>query len=93
MAINFLNTVAFNQNSLEKPRIENQPNDAAAGTGVVGQLYFNTTSDTLKQYVSDTGGGAAGWIEVGATSGVETFTNANGTYVAFGTVNTSAVGS
>ena len=71
MAINFLNTVAFNQNSLEKPRIENQPNDAAAGTGVVGQLYFDTTSDTLKQYVSDTGGGAAGWIEVGATSAVE----------------------
>ena len=71
MAINFLNTVDFNQNSLEKPRIENQPNDAAAGTGVVGQLYFDTTSDTLKQYVSDTGGGAAGWIEVGATSAVE----------------------
>ena len=71
MAINFLNTVNFNQNSIEKPRIENQPNDAAAGTGVIGQLYFNTTSDTLKQYVSDTGGGAAGWIEVGATSAVE----------------------
>ena len=92
MAINFLNTVAFNQNSLEKPRIENQPNDAAAGTGVVGQLYFDTTSDTLKQYVSDTGGGAAGWIEVGATSGVETFTNSSGTYVAFGTNNTAAFG-
>ena len=71
MAINFLNTVNFNQNSIEKPRIENQPNDTAAGTGVVGQLYFDTTSDTLKQYVSDTGGGAAGWIEVGATSAVE----------------------
>ena len=71
MAINFLNTVNFNQNSIEKPRIENQPNDTAAGTGVIGQLYFNTTSDTLKQYVSDTGGGAAGWIEVGATSAVE----------------------
>ena len=42
MAINFLNTVAFNQNSVEKLRIENQPNDAAAGTGVEGQLYFDT---------------------------------------------------
>ena len=55
-------------------------------------MYFNTTSDTLKQYVSDTGGGAAGWVEVGATSGVETFTNSSGTYVAFGTDNTSAIG-
>ena len=48
MAINFLNTVAFNQNSVEKLRIENQPNDAAAGTGVEGQLYFDTTVDALK---------------------------------------------
>ena len=86
MAINFLNTVAFNQNSVEKLRIENQPNDAAAGTGVEGQLYFDTTVDALKIYA----GGA--WVEVGATSGVETFTNASGTYVAFGTNNTSAIG-
>ena len=81
MAINFLNTVAFNQNSVEKLRIENQPNDTAAGTGVEGQLYFDTTADALKIYA----GGA--WVEVGATSGVETFTNSSGTYVAFGTNN------
>jgi len=71
MAINFLNKVDFNQNELDKARIVNEPNDTAAGAGVVGQLYFDTTADTLKQYVSDTGGGAAGWIEVGATSAVE----------------------
>jgi hypothetical protein len=87
MAINFLNTVDFNQNSLEKPRIENQPNDAAAGTGVVGQLYFDTTSDTLKQYVSDTGGGAAGWIEVGATSAVESIIAGTGIGVSSATGN------
>ena len=81
MAINFLNTVNFNQNSIEKPRIENQPNDAAAGTGVIGQIYFDTTSDTLKQYVSDDGTGNAGWIEVGTTSGVETVTTTDGTYI------------
>lgn len=86
MAINFLNTVAFNQNSVEKLRIENQPNDTAAGTGVEGQLYFDTTVDALKIYA----GGA--WVEVGATSGVETFTNTSGTYVAFGTNNSSAIG-
>jgi len=81
MAINFLNTVNFNQNSIEKPRIENQPNDAAAGTGVIGQIYFDTTSDTLKQYVSNDGTGNAGWIEVGTTSGVETVTTTDGTYI------------
>jgi len=48
MAINFLNTVDFNQNSLVKPRIENQPNDAAAGTPVDGQLYYDTTLDVIK---------------------------------------------
>ena len=91
MAINFLNTVNFNQNSIEKPRIENQPNDAAAGTGVIGQIYFDTTSDTLKQYVSDDGTGNPGWIEVGTTSGVETVTTTDGTYIDL-TPNTPTAG-
>ena len=90
MAINFLNKVDFNQNELDKARIVNEVNDAAAGTGVVGQLYFDTTEDTLKQYVSDTGGGAAGWIEVGATSGVETLTINAGTYIAPNSSGTAA---
>ena len=42
MAINFLNNVDYNQNQLFHPTIENQPNDAAAGTPVDGQLYYNT---------------------------------------------------
>ena len=86
MAINYLNSVNLNQNELVKARIENQPNDAAAGTGVEGQLYYDTTADALKIWA----GGA--WAEVGATSGVETFTNSSGTYVAFGTNNTNATG-
>lgn len=90
MAINFLNKVDLNQNELAKARIVNEVNDTAAGTGVVGQLYFDTTEDTLKQYVSDTGGGAAGWIEVGATSGVETLTLNNGTYINVNSSGTAA---
>ena len=86
MAINYLNSVNLNQNELVKARIENQINDAAAGTGVEGQLYYDTTADALKIWA----GGA--WVEVGATSGVETFTNSSGTYVAFGTNNASAIG-
>ena len=68
MAINFLNNVNLNSIQVENIVIEKFASDAAAGTGVVGQLYFDTTADTLKQYVSDTGGGAAGWAEVGSTS-------------------------
>ena len=91
MAINYLNSINLNRNELQNaylinPQIENQPNDAAAGTGYEGQLYFDTTADALKIYA----GGA--WTEVGATSGVETFTNSSGTYVAFGTNNASAIG-
>ena len=92
MAINFLNNVALNKNELRQARIENQPNNTAAGAGVLGQLFFDTTEDTLKQYVADDGSGNAGWAEVGTTSGVETFTNTSGTYVAFGTDNAQAVG-
>ena len=68
MAIHFLNSVDLNKNQLIKAAIESQPNNTAAGTGVIGQLYFDTTEDTLKQYVSDDGTGFAGWTEVGSTS-------------------------
>ena len=71
MAINFLNTVDFNQNTLEKPRIENQANDAAAGTPVDGQLYYNTTDNQIK-----VGEGGA-WVSI---SGDVTAVN-GGTYI------------
>jgi len=92
MAINFLNTVDLNKNSLDNARIQNLGADPSAANSSIGQIYFNTGIDTLKQYVSDNGSGNPGWVEVGATSGVETFTNASGTYVAFGTDNASAIG-
>ena len=73
MAINFLNSVDFNKNELLNPTIENQPNDTGAGTGVEGQLYFNTTDDILKVYA----GGS--WVEVGG--GVTSLTTTDGTYI------------
>ena len=73
MAINYLNSINLNQNELIKAQIENQPNDAAAGTGVEGQLYYDTTLDVLKVWA----GGA--WSEVGG--GVETLTTTDGTYI------------
>jgi len=63
MAINFLNTVDLNKNQLNQAVIQNVASDPASG--VVGQIIFNTTTDSLKQYVADTGGGTAGWESIG----------------------------
>ena len=94
MAINFLNTVDLNKNQLNNAAIQNLTGDPA--TGVLGQVYFNTVDEALKICVTASTLGPpttnAVWVEVGATSGVETFTNANGTYVANSIVNTSAIG-
>jgi hypothetical protein len=96
MAINFLNTVDLNKNQLNFAVIQNLGTDPA--TGLVGQIIFNTTADTLKQYVADTqnppvpGAKTPGWVEVGASSAVEDFTNANGTYVSNSITNTKATG-
>ena len=94
MAINFLNTVDLNKNQLNNAAIQNLTSDPA--TGVLGQVYFNTVDEALKICVTASTLGPpttnAVWVEVGATSGVETFTNANGTYVANSIVNTSAIG-
>ena len=68
MAINFLNTVDFNKNQLNFARIQNLGTDPSSANSSIGQIYFNTTADTLKQYVADAGSGAAGWVEVGSTT-------------------------
>jgi hypothetical protein len=83
MAIQFLNSVNFNQNELQKARIENQPNNTAAGTGVEGQLYYDTTLDVLKVWANGS------WVEVGG--GVTTFTATDGTFIKL-TPNTTQTG-
>ena len=81
MAINFLNTVDLNKNSLDNARIQNLVADPSAANSSIGQIYFNTGIDTLKQYVADAGSGNPGWVEVGSTSGVETLTLNDSTYI------------
>lgn len=91
MAIQFVNNVDFNANQAQSIRIENVATDPSTEL-VLGRIIFNTSADTLKQYVADAGSGSPGWVEVGSSSGVETFTNTSGTFVSFGTDNSSAVG-
>ena len=70
MAINFLNTVDLNSIQVENI----VPENATAGTigaGVLGQMYFDTAQDTMMQYVANDGTGNPGYIEIGATSAVE----------------------
>ena len=59
MAINYLNNIDLNKNQLLQGVIENQPNDAAAGSSPVkGQIYYNTTDNVLKQY------NGSAWISI-----------------------------
>jgi hypothetical protein len=80
MAIQFVNNIDFNLNQAESIVIEKLGTDPTSDL-VVGRIIFNTASDTLKQYISDTGTGSPGWVEVGG--GVTTITAASGTYISF----------
>ena len=88
MALNFLTgldvqgNIDLNKKELQNAVIQNLATDPAVGASVVGQIIFNTTDDTLKQFVDDVDNlGNPGWIEVGTTSGVETVTTTDGTYI------------
>ena len=80
MAIQFVNNIDFNLHQAESIVIEKLGTDPTSDL-VVGRIIFNTASDTLKQYISDTGAGSPGWVEVGG--GVTTITAASGTYISF----------
>jgi hypothetical protein len=78
MAINYLNSVDLNQNQLIKAAIESQPNDTAAGTGVDGQLYFDTTLGIIKVWVTNQWVSISGDI-TGLIEGTDiSITNADG---------------
>ena len=81
MAINFLNDVSFNKNEIIQPVLENQINDAAAGTPVDGQLYYDTTNNVVKYGEGGswealaTGGGTVTSIGITETGNALTITN------------------
>jgi len=67
MAINFLNDLDLNQNEAFNLVLENQANDAAAGTGIAGQVYYDTTNDQVKYW--DVSAGPAAWVALGTGAG------------------------
>ena len=71
MAINFLNDIDLNQNEAFHLVLENQANDTAAGTGIDGQLYFDTTNKQVKFYNATT----AAWVALGTGTGSGTVTS------------------
>ena len=88
MAIEFLNSVDFNQNQLVAPRIENLA--TAPGSPVAGQMYFDSTGGDVTMYYWN----GAAWRSMDGTAatGVTTFTNTNGTFISAGTENAAATG-
>ena len=77
MAINYYSSIDLLQNQLIKPRIQNEISDAAIGSGVDGQIYFNTIDNTLKVWIT------SAWYEVpsAGTGYVNTVDTANSTFV------------
>ena len=74
MAVQFLNDIDLNQNELIDAVIENQTNDTGAGTGILGQLYYDTTLDVLKVWTG------SAWTSVGSDTYTLTGTGStNGT--------------
>jgi len=85
MAIKFVNNVDFGFYNTEGFALENL--SSAPSTTVEGAMYYNITNDIL--YYRD----ASSWVPLTEnTEGVSTFTNANGTFISAGTVNTAATG-
>jgi hypothetical protein len=74
MPINYYANVDLNQNQLLKPRIQNEANNTAAGTGVPGQIYYDTTLSVLKVWNTS-------WVEIGVEEGVTNVKTTNSTYI------------
>ena len=94
MPINYYCAIAMNgsdlemnKNSITLPVID--PLATAPASPVEGQMYFDTTAGDKTMYFYN----GTAWIEMdGSGSGVESFTNANGTYISASTVNSAATG-
>jgi hypothetical protein len=79
--------IEMNKNQLQLPVIDNE--SSAPTSPVEGQMYFDTSAGDKTMYFYN----GTAWIEMdGSGSGVESFTNSNGTYISASIVNTAATG-
>ena len=85
MAIQFVNNLQLNQNYLQSAAIENLGADP--GSGVLGQLIFNTGSGELKVCTT---AGTTNAVYSAVGGGVETLTINAGTYIAPNSTGTAA---
>jgi hypothetical protein len=74
MPINYYANIDLNKNQLQNARIDNHANDTAAGTGVSGQLYYNTTNDELMIWTTS-------WEAVGSGANVTSIDTTNSTFL------------
>ena len=90
MAIQFLNTLNFNQNESIGFRLDNEPNDPTTPKG--GQLYYNTTTAVVKFYDETN----SVWVTLAdaLNTGVTAITSGNGGASTGDpiTINTAATG-
>ena len=83
MAINYYanigmigSNIELNYNELLLPVVDNETAAPATGNEVKGQMYFNTTNNTMFFY------NGTAWVEMdGSGSGVESLTSSNGTFI------------
>ena len=83
MAINYYanigmigSNIELNYNELLLPVVDNETAAPATGNEVKGQMYFNTTNNTMFFY------NGTAWVEMdGSGSGVESLTPSNGTFI------------
>ena len=86
MAIQFVNNLELNQNSLDNAVIQNLAADPA--TGKLGQVLFNTASGELKVCTTAQGAGDAIYSPIGG--GVVTLTMNDGTFIDVNSTGTAA---
>ncbi len=74
MPINYYANIDLNKNQLQNARIDNHANDTAAGTGVSGQLYYNTTNSELMIWTTS-------WEAVGSGANVTSVDTTSSTFI------------
>lgn len=66
----FLTNIDLNRNEIQNVVVQNLAADPTAANSKEGQIYYNTTSGKLRQYVKDEDGNLV-WMDIGSGGGAE----------------------